>query len=152
MATEVIALRLPVEQLDDLKKVANSRAMKVSDLVKEMVADGLAGVKAGADNSAQIAKLTSQVEQLEKNLTGGQNRLTEVVMTDIRLTAGARYMAQMAVETGDEVISYMSSQKALDPKTKVLWRERRAKQETMQEDYWVKKAAEAADRAMKAKE
>lgn len=152
MATEVIALRLPVEQLDDLKKVANSRAMKVSDLVKEMVADGLAGVKAGADNSAQIAKLTTQVEQLEKNLTGGQSRLTEVVMTGIRLTAGARYMAQMAVETGDEVISYMSSQKALDPKTKVLWRERRAKQEAMQEDYWVKKAAEAADRAMKTKE
>ena len=151
MATEVIALRLPVEQLEALKKVADSRAIKVSELVKEMVTDGLAGIKKGADNGMEIANLAKQVKQLEANLTGGQDWLVEVVMTEIRLAAGARYMAQLAVETGDEVISYISSQKELDPKTKLLWRERRAKQEAMQEDYWVKKAAEAATAAQSKK-
>jgi len=147
MATEVIALRLPVEQLEVLKKVANSRAMKVSDLVKEMVATGLVGVKAGTDNSAQVAKLTKQIQQLEDNLTGGQDWLTEVVLTEIRLMAATHYLAQKAVENGDEIVSYVSSQKALDPKTKILWEERRAKQEAIQGEYWVKKATEVADKA-----
>lgn len=147
MATEVIALRLPVEQLEALKKVADSRAIKVSELVKEMVTAALAGIKTGADNSAEIANLVKQMQQLEANLTGGQDYLAEVVMTNTRLTAAARYLAQMAVENGDEVNSYMSSQKALDPKTKLQWQEKRAKQEAMQGDYWVKKAAEAASEA-----
>jgi hypothetical protein len=151
MKTEVVGLRLPIEQIEALKKVADSRAMKVSDLVKEMVTDGLAGVKKGADNSAQIANLVKQMQQLETNLTGGQDWLAEVVMTEIRLTAGARYLAQMAVENTDEVVSYMTSQKGLDPKTKVQWQERRAKQEAMQGDYWVKKAAEAASEAQSKK-
>lgn len=144
MATEVIALRLPVEQLEALKKVADSRAIKVSELVKEMVTAALAGIKSGADNSAEIANLVKQMQQLEANLTGGQDYLAEVLMTNTRLTAAARYLAQMAVENGDEVNSYMSNQKALDPKTKLQWQEKRAKQEAMQGDYWVKKAAEAA--------
>lgn len=147
MATEVIALRLPVEQLEALKKVADSRAIKVSELVKEMVTAALAGIKTGADNSAEIANLVKQMQQLEANLTGGQDYLAEVVMTNTRLTAAARYLAQMAVENGDEINSYMSSQKALDPKTKLQWQEKRAKQEAMQGDYWVKKATEAASEA-----
>lgn len=152
MATEVIALRLPVEQLEALKKVADSRAMKVSELVKEMVADGLAGVKKGADNSAQIAKLVKQVKELEESVTGGQDWLASVMKTEIRLTAATRYLAQMAVENGDEVVSYISSQKALDPKTKISYQERRAKQEAMQGEHWAKKAEEDADKACEEEE
>ena len=43
MKTEVVGLRVPIEQLEALKKVADRRAIKVSDLVKEMVTERLAG-------------------------------------------------------------------------------------------------------------
>lgn len=152
MKTEVIGLRLPIEQIEALKKVADSRTMKVSELVKEMVTDGLAGVKKGADNSAQIAKLTEQMKELENSLTGDQKWLAEVVLTGMELAAGTHYLAQMAVENTDEVVSYISSQKALDPKTKVLYQERRAKEEARQGEYWVKKAQMAADKAVEAED
>jgi hypothetical protein len=152
MKTEVIGLRLSIEQIEALKKVADSRAMKVSELVKEMVTEGLAGVKKGADNSAQIAKLMKQMKELEENLIGGQNWLAEVMLTGIKLTAGTRYLAQMAVENRDGWLSYISSQKALDPKTKVVYQERRAKEEARQGEYWVKKAEEDADKAVEAED
>ncbi len=151
MKTEVIALRLPVEQLEALKKVADSRAIKVSELVKEMVTDGLAGVKSGADNSAQIDQLTKQMKELEDHLEGRHDWLAEVVIASVELTARTRYLAQVAVESADEVVSYISTQKALDPKTKLLWNEKRAKQEESQGKYWAKKAEEDADKVCEAK-
>ena len=41
MKTDVIGVRLPVEQVAKLQKMANSRGMKVSDLVREMVKIGI---------------------------------------------------------------------------------------------------------------
>ncbi|MBA4049816.1 MAG: hypothetical protein C0464_02275 [Cyanobacteria bacterium DS2.008] len=152
MKTEVIGLRLPVEQVEALKKVADSRAIKVSDLVKEMVTDGLAGVKRGADSSAQLDKLAKQMKELEGKLTGRHDWLAEVVITSVELTARTRYLAQMAVESADEVVTYISTQKALDPKTKLLWNEKRAKEEERQGKYWAKKADDDAEKVCEAKE
>lgn len=137
MKTETITVRLPVEQVEALKKMADSRALKVSDVVKEMITAGIEGRQSSADTNAG---LVSTLKDLEKNLIGGQDWLSSMVLANLRATAGARYFAQLAMENTDEVISYLANQKPLDSKTKAQWRKSRGAEEDKQADQWIDEA------------
>jgi len=82
MKTDVIGVRLPVEQVAKLQKMANSRGMKVSDLVREMVKVGIEGAEASSDLTVQ---LLASMKQLEENLEGGQTWLADVVITQMKV-------------------------------------------------------------------
>ena len=84
MKTDVIGVRLPVEQVAKLQKMANSRGMKVSDLVREMVKVGIEGAEASSDLTVQ---LLASMKQLEENLEGGQTWLADVVITQMKAVA-----------------------------------------------------------------
>ena len=83
--------------------MAHSRGLKISELAKEMLSAGIAGSKSGLDASAN---LLARIEQLEATVLGAQTWLTDVVITNLRVTAGARYYARLGTENSDEVISY----------------------------------------------
>lgn len=137
MKTETITLRLPVEQLEALKKMADSRALKVSEVAKEMITDGIAGRKSSADTNAELVRT---LKELEKNLLGGQDWLAAMVLANLKATAGARYFGQITMENTDEVISYLANQKPLDGKTKAQWRKNRAAVEDEHIESWMDEA------------
>lgn len=141
MKTDVIGVRLPVEQVAKLQKMASSRGMKVSDLVREMVKVGIEGAEASADLTVQ---LLARMKQLEENLEGGQTWLADVVITQMKAVAAARYLAQIAADNTDEVISYLANQKPLDTATKEQWRKKREEEQARQGQQWVDKALEIA--------
>ena len=64
MKTNVLSIRLPEDKAEILQKMADSRGLKVSDLVKEMVLAGIAGSQSSSgDNRLVLTKL----EQVEAN-------------------------------------------------------------------------------------
>lgn len=141
MKTEVIGVRLPVEQVAKLQKMASSRGMKLSDLVREMVNQGMEGAKSGEDT---IMQLLARMKQLEENLEAGQTWLADVVITQMRAVAAARYLAQIAAENSDEVISYLANQMPLDPKIKEQWQKLREKEQDRQGQDWIDMALKIA--------
>ena len=143
MKTDVIGVRLPVEQVAKLQKMANSRGMKVSDLVRERVKVGIEGAEASSDLTVQ---LLASMKQLEENLEGGQTWLADVVITQMKAVAAARYLAQIAADNTDEVISYLANQKPLDAATKEQWRKKREEEQARQGQQWIDKALEIASR------
>lgn len=143
MKTQVLALRLPEDQLLVLQKMADSKGLKVSDLVKQMISDSLDEAKtgSGSNNSDVMARL----EKMESNILGASSWMADVLMTNLKATAGARYLALLATENCDEVISYMTNNQPLDPETREEWQKSRAEQVTQQGEILVQEALSLAN-------
>ena len=115
MKTNVLSIRLPEDKAAILQKMADSRGLKVSDLMKEMVLAGIAGSQSGpGDNRLVITKL----EKVQESLMNSQSRLENVVMAGIKYTVEAKYQAEMGTQNTDEIISYLANKEPLVPKTK----------------------------------
>ena len=115
MKTNVLSIRLPEDKAAILQKMADSRGLKVSDLMKEMVLAGIAGSQSGpGDNRLVITRL----EQVQETLMNSQSRLADVVMTGIKYAVEAKYHAEMGTQNTDEIISYLANKEPLGPKRK----------------------------------
>jgi hypothetical protein len=137
MKTQVLALRLPEDQLAILQKMADSKGLKVSDLVKQMITESVAGAQSGSGSNSDVM---ARLEQLEANILGASSWLADGLITNLKATAGARYLALVATENSDEVVSYLANNKPLDPKTKSEWHKSRAKEVTKQGEKLVQEA------------
>ena len=115
MKSTVLSIRLPEDKAAILQKMADSRGLKVSDLMKEMVLAGIAGSQSGpGDNRLVITRL----EQVQETLMNSQSRLADVVMAGIKYAVEAKYQAEMGTQNTDEIISYLANKEPLVPKTK----------------------------------
>lgn len=115
MKSNVVSIRLPEDKAAILQKMADSRGLKVSDLVKEMVLAGIAGIQGGAgDNRLVLTKL----EQVEANLIGSQSWLADVMMTAVKYAVEAKYHAEMGTQNSDEIVSYLANKEPLAAKKK----------------------------------
>jgi len=119
MKTQVLAVRLPQDQLDLLQKMADSRGLKISELAKEMLSAGIDGHRTGNSDNANVLQ---RLEQLETNLLGAQTWLADAVITDIKATAAARFYARLGAENTDELISYLANNQPLEPNKKLSGR------------------------------
>jgi hypothetical protein len=115
MKSNVLSIRLPEDKAEILQKMADSRGLKASDLMKEMVLAAIAGNQSGSgDNRLLLTKL----EQVEANLIGAQSWLADVVMAGVKYTVEAKYQAEMGTQNTDEIISYLANKEPLAPKSK----------------------------------
>ena len=115
MKSNVLSIRLPEDKAEILQKMADSRGLKASDLMKEMVLAAIAGNQSGSgDNRLLLTKL----EQVEANLIGAQSWLADVVMTGVKYAVEAKYQAEMGTQNTDEIISYLANKEPLAAKSK----------------------------------
>ena len=118
MKTGTVTIRLPQDKIDRLKAIAEKRKCSVTELLREPISTWLdLGAIGGGDNQEVLEALG----KLESNVLGTQQSLGDLVIATLRTAIGARYMANKAAENTDEVVSYMSANKPLDPKTKTKW-------------------------------
>jgi len=75
----------------------------------------------GAIGGGNNQDVLEALGKLESSVMGTQQSIAELVITTLRTAIGARYMANKSAENTDELVSYMSSNKPLDPKTKAEW-------------------------------
>ena len=105
MASGTVAVRLPDEVLEQLKKRATAENKKVSDLVRELIISGLREQPRTED--AGSAKVIEYLEGF-----GG------VLMGILFEAAGSRYFAEMATKYATDVESLLRDGKPLDKETK----------------------------------
>ncbi len=90
----------------------------MSDLVREPIEQWLEGKPApAAKNDDALAK---RIAELEAQVAGGQKRAEAILKAALGNTAGARYLANLAVAYCDDVISYLATNKPLDDRSKAL--------------------------------
>ena len=118
MKTGTITIRLPEEKIERLKAIAEKKNCSVTELLREPISIWL---DLGAIGGGSNQEVLEALGKLESSVMGTQQSIAELVITTLRTAIGARYMANKAAENTDELVSYMSSNKPLDPKTKAKW-------------------------------
>ncbi|MBZ0187962.1 MAG: ribbon-helix-helix domain-containing protein [Candidatus Obscuribacterales bacterium] len=118
MKTGTVTIRLPMDKIERLQKMAKQRECSVTELLREPISIWLDLGAIGGGNNQEVLEALSK---LESNVLGAQQSIAELVITTLRTAIGARYMADKAATNTDEVVSYMSANKPLDPKVKVEW-------------------------------
>jgi hypothetical protein len=141
MKTQVLAVRLPEEQTETLQKMADSRGLKVSDLVKDMITEALSDAKSGSGSNADVM---ARLEQLEASLTSSQKQMGAILIAALGNTAGARYLGNLCAIYADDIISYLATSKPLDDRTKAQRDEKRQADEDAYANECIKQALEGS--------
>lgn len=118
MKTGTVTIRLPEDKIERLKAIAEKQNCSVTELLREPISIWLDLGAIGGGNNQEVLEALGK---LESNVLGAQQSIAELVITTLRTAIGARYMANKAADNTDEVVSYMSSNKPLDPKIKAEW-------------------------------
>ncbi|MBZ0295808.1 MAG: hypothetical protein K8L99_24835 [Anaerolineae bacterium] len=143
MKTGTVTIRLPMDKIERLQEISKQRECSVTELLREPISTWLdLGAIGGGDNQEVLEALG----KLESNVLGAQQSIAELVITTLRTAIGARYMANKAAENTDEVVSFMSSNKPLDPKVKAEWQALRDQECEQMAQQWIAMALGIYDR------
>lgn len=104
MASNTVAVRLPDELLEELQKRAAAQNKKVSDVVRDLIVNGLQSRPAENQTDAKV------IEYLEG--FGG------MLMAILFETAGSRYFAEMATSYGVDMESLLRQNVPMDKEAK----------------------------------
>lgn len=144
MKTGTVTIRLPVERVEKIRKMAEAKGCAVSELLKEPIENWLDGV---AKPDSESAALMQKLEQLEQTVAETRKEQGAVLIAALASSAGARYLSNLCALYADEVISYLSTQKPLDEKTKALREEQRAADEDVYANMCIEAAKERANQS-----
>ena len=137
MKTGTVTIRLPEDKIERLKAIAEKRKCSVTELLREPISTWLdLGAIGGSDNQEVLEALG----KLESNVLGTQQSIADLLIATLRTAIGARYMANKAAENTDEVVSYMASNKPLDPKVKTEWQAMRDQECEQIAQQWIARA------------
>jgi|AGTN01.2.fsa_nt_gi Ribbon-helix-helix protein, copG family. len=103
MTSGTVSVRLSGEVLQQLERLAQERNLKVSDLVREFITDGLSG-------RGEPKVQTAVIEQL--------NCLTDILSAVMHETVGARYFSELALSYAADMESLIREKQVLDKDAK----------------------------------
>lgn len=123
MASGTVAVRLPDEVIDELQKIAAAQNKKVSDVVKDLIASGLA--RQGKGDQDAIMDLSAKIETVEK-----------IGRMATKAALKAQFLANMSASFSVDVARQMSAgeQRSSDEKQEFM----------VQMDGWAEDFAEEA--------
>jgi hypothetical protein len=122
--------------------MAEAKGCPVTELLREPIENWLDGVSKPGDESAAILQ---KLEQLEQTIAESRKEQGAVLISALASSAGARYLSNLCAIYCDEIISYLSTQKPLDGKTKALREEQRAADEDVYASMCIEAAKERAN-------
>jgi hypothetical protein len=117
MKTGTVTIRIPIEKIEKMQKMAKARGCTVAELLREPISEWLDGEPAGGARKDEIVR---RLEELEARLMAAQKEQEPVLIAALGNTAGARYLSNLCAIYADDIISYLATQKPLDDKTKAL--------------------------------
>lgn len=123
MVTGTVAVRLPEEVISELQKIAAAENRKVSDVVKDLIASGLA--RQGKGDQDAIMDLSAKIETVEK-----------IGRMATKAALKAQFLANMSASFSVDVARQMSAgeQRSSDEKQEFM----------VQMDGWAEDFAEEA--------
>jgi len=101
------------------------------------------GAKLDSISDLALVNLLS-LEQLEATILRAQTWLADAVITNLKVSAGARYYARLGTEKSDELVSHLANQLRLDQKITAQWQKNREGEEAKQAEKLVQTAVNIA--------
>lgn len=115
--TFTIGTKVEREVHDHLVQLAAAQGKSVSEVARELIESGLKRNAHGASVEAPEA-LTERLGILEQQIAFHHNALGELLMKAVKAGAAARYFARLSTSYGQDITSYLTTQKPLDAQSK----------------------------------
>ena len=112
MKTGTVTIRLPDEKIEQLQKMAKAQGCTVSDLVRKQI---LSSIEAESSVKGSPG-LMKQLQEMEKNLIGGQKAMADILVLILTNAVGTRYHATLATTYADDIITVMQTGNVLSEK------------------------------------
>jgi hypothetical protein len=141
MKTSTVTIRLPIEKIEQMQKMAKVRGCTVAELLREPIERWLGGApEPGTGNEAVLQKLA----EIEEAIARSQKEQASLLMATLANAASARYLGSLCANYEDDIISYLGTQKPLDDKTKALRDAKRQADEEAYSSACIKRALEGS--------
>lgn len=106
MKTGTVTVRLPIEAIDRLQKLAKAQGCSLSDLLKKKIMSNLETNKEDTESNSDMLK---RLQEMEANLIGAQQAMAEILVPILTNAVGARYHASLATTYADDMITVMQT-------------------------------------------
>ena len=120
MASPQVTVRMSPELYKALVKMAKLEDKNLSEFTRDLIELGLSKKQAPKD------QVMERLEVMEANLVGMHQVLGNVLTKSMMVCAGAKYYGQLSTTFVDEMTTYITTQRALDPKVKADREQQRA--------------------------
>jgi predicted CopG family antitoxin len=120
MASPQVTVRMSPELYKALVKMAKLEDKNLSEFTRDLIELGM--------SKKQVPKeqVIERLEVMEANLVGMHQVLGNVLTKSMMVCAGAKYYGQLSTTFADEMTTYITTQRALDPKVKADREQQRA--------------------------
>lgn len=115
--TFTVGTKVEKEVHEHLTQLAAAQGKSVSEVARELIE---AGLKRGAQGVSEAPPETvlERLTSLEQQIGFHHNALGELLMKAVKAGAAARYFARLTASYGQDITSYLTTQKPLDVQTK----------------------------------
>lgn len=115
--TFTVGTKVEKEVHEHLAQLAAAQGKSVSEVARELIE---AGLKRGAQdfNDGQPEAVLERLASLEQQIAFHHNALGELLVKAVKAGAAARYFARLSTSYGQDITSYLTTQKPLDAQSK----------------------------------
>ena len=115
--TTTIGTKVDSETHEKLAKLAATQNKSVSELVRDLIEESL--TRDAQERPAALPEaVTEQLDRIEQQLAFHHNALGELLVKAVRAGAASRYFARLTASYGQDITSFLTTQKPLDAQTK----------------------------------
>lgn len=100
-----------------LSKMAAAQGKSVSEVLRQLIEESLQGSAqdvSGGSSDSVLERLAS----LEQQIAFHHNALGELLVKAVKISTGARYFARLSASYGQDITSYLTTQKPMDSQAK----------------------------------
>lgn len=115
--TYTVGTKVEKQVHEHLTKVAAAQNKSVSEVVRALLLDGLDRMAQGEQKTAP-GELSARLDELQEQIAFHHNALGELLLKAVKISTGARYFSRLAVSYGQDMTSYLTTQKPMDAATK----------------------------------
>lgn len=115
--TFTVGTKVEKEVHEHLTQLAAAQGKSVSEVARDLIEAGLKRGALGA-NDGQSEAVLERLTTLEQQIAFHHNALGELLMKTVKAGAAARYFARLSTSYGQDITSYLTTQKPLDSQSK----------------------------------
>lgn len=115
--TITVGTKVEKKTHEHLAKVAAAQNKSVSEVVRDLILDGLERGAQGVENAAP-GELSGRLDELQDLIAFHHNALGELLLKAVKISTGARYFSELAVSYGQDITSCLMTGKPMETQTK----------------------------------
>lgn len=114
--TKTVGTKVTPAVYETLSLMAAEEKCTVADLIRKLIYDRVSNV---ADSKQVMPDAIKKLESIERQIAFHHEALGELLVKAVTASAGAQYFARLSTSYGQDLTSFVSSQRPMDKQTKL---------------------------------